>query len=248
MGYPDHERDAKYVQLEREVIRLSGSGKRLSTQRRNGIYSTFTIPSLSRLAAVRNTEKRLRDFGVPEDLRGKTAIDVGCNVGAIALELARRGATVDGVEYNEDRVSLCVALATYYAKVASPLTFEERDSIGRAKFYQTDLNQPAQGWLAAWTDIIMERDESLPEWCRPHDVVLCCSVDEYIRDVSGFYERLRKLCVSGGVLYLESNIQRGVSELDTMRKLREAGFSDLSYLGNGDSGGISRKRKIYRAS
>ena len=38
---------------------------------------------------------------LPADLTGKTALDIGCNAGFYSFELARRGATVLGVDLNE---------------------------------------------------------------------------------------------------------------------------------------------------
>src|SRR5437763_11114174 len=37
---------------------------------------------------------------LPEDLRGWTALDIGCNAGFYTFELARRGATVTGIDVN----------------------------------------------------------------------------------------------------------------------------------------------------
>lgn len=37
---------------------------------------------------------------LPEDLSGRTALDVGCNAGYYSIELARRGATVVGVDHD----------------------------------------------------------------------------------------------------------------------------------------------------
>jgi tRNA (mo5U34)-methyltransferase len=42
----------------------------------------------------------LLDPALPEDLRGKTVLDIGCNAGFYALQLHRRGAQVTGVDHN----------------------------------------------------------------------------------------------------------------------------------------------------
>ena len=38
---------------------------------------------------------------LPRDLRGWTALDIGCNAGFYSFELARRGARVTGIDYDE---------------------------------------------------------------------------------------------------------------------------------------------------
>lgn len=202
--------------IREELTALSGSGKRLSTQRRNGLYSSITIDDFEDMKAVRDTKKRFADFGVPDILLGKTVLDLGSNVGAMSFEAAIRGATVDGVEFNNDRVALCNLIATQYEL--------------NAMFYQVDFN----------LDTLEQY-----EWHKPHDIVLCSSVDEYIENIPAFYMTMRILCKE--TLYFECNVQKGQSVQDTVNLLTEAGFHDVHYLGNGNSGGISRKRKIYSA-
>ena len=208
-------------ELRAEIIQLSGSGKRVApNSRRHGIYTTFTVPGLDDMVAVRDTKQRFADFGIPDNLHGKLAIDIGCNVGACSLELARRGARVVGVEYREDRVVLCRQLFEYFDG------FE-------GEFCTADFNDKTRPW-EQWTS-------------QKYDLVWSTSVDEYIEDVPAFYRLLLGLCPEG-LLYLESNIQDGVSEVLTMTRLKEAGAKTVDYLGNGHSGGISRKRKLFRAS
>jgi hypothetical protein len=201
-----------------DIIVLSGSGKRVVSTRRNGIYSTFTLPGLDDMKAVRDTKQRFIDFGVPDDLSGKSFIDIGANVGAMAFEAARRGASVTGVEFRHDRVTLCNVISHHFA-------FD-------AKFWQADFNSTI--------------DAVPPVWYRKHDIVLCCSVDEYIDDLETFYDMLNALC--DDTLYFECNVQHGQDVEDTLFILERAGFCHITYLGAGHSGGISRKRKIYRAS
>lgn len=201
--------------LRKRIEILSGAGKRgFPGRRRRGIYTSWTLPGLDDIKALRDTDRRFDDFSISTDLSGLTAIDVGSNVGAFAVELARRGAAVTGIEYCVDRVILANEIAS-----ASALN---------AKFYQHDLRIAERGL-----------------WDGLYDLVVCCSVDEYIDDVDALYRFLRSLC--GGTLYLESNIQRGAAVPDTVARLKDAGFVEVAYVGNGHSGGVSRKRKLFTA-
>ncbi len=206
-------------EIRNTIKYLSGSGKRVVSTRRNGIYSSFTLEGLDDILAVRDTSQRFADFGIPVDLTGKTFLDIGSNVGAMSFEAARRGAIVTGLEYRDDRVALCQTIAKRY----------DFDSL----FYQVDLNngEPTGPW----------RTEGVL-----YDYVLCCSVDEYISDIEWFYDLLYGL--SYNVIYLESNRQK-ISDLEdvTIGILQRHGFKNAEYLGNGHSGGIGRKRKLFRA-
>lgn len=203
-------------ELRGHITTLSGSGKRVVSTRRHGLYSTFTLPGLDDMPGVRDTRQRFADFFIDQDLSGKTWIDLGANVGAMSFEAARRGATITGVEYREDRVVLMQAIAEHFGMTT-------------AEFFIADFNEPR--WM---------------EGLQPkYDIVLCSSVDEYINNVLDFYEKLANL--TNEVCYFESNIQRGVTETETIAALEAAGFKTVEYLGNGHSGGISRKRKLYRA-
>lgn len=206
-------------EIKQHIIYMSGSGKRLSSQRRHGIYSTFTLPGLHTMPGVRNTEKRFSDFGIPEDMHGCTFLDIGCNVGAMAFEAALRGADVMGIEYRSDRVALCRMIAK---------TYNLEDT---CEFQQADLN--ALEGTEDWADVT-------------YDYVLCSSVDAYIKDVPGFYRFLMTL--TKRALYLESNIQRNNEQITTTLLLDQAFAGNVRYLGNGDSGGISRKRKLYEVT
>jgi 2-polyprenyl-3-methyl-5-hydroxy-6-metoxy-1,4-benzoquinol methylase len=207
-------------EIRSHITELSGSGKRVAPgARRHGIYSTFTLPGLDDMPAVRDTKQRFDDFGVPERLDGKLVIDVGCNVGATAFEFARRGAAVVGVEYREDRVALCQAINEHF-------------DLG-ATFYQADFNA-----LNSLDDL---KDQQWFTWV--YDIVWCSSVDEYIDNLPFFYGMLRKMCRDQ--LYFESNLQVKDSDLLAHCFLNDAGFKDVVYVGNGHSGGISRKRKLF---
>lgn len=212
---------AALSEIRDEIVRLSGSGKQIAPdRRRHGIYSSMTLDGLSDMLAVRDTLVRFTDFGIPDDLSGKRVLDVGSNVGAVSFEAARRGAQVVGIEFRRDRVDLCGRVARHYGLDAA--------------FYCGDLRD------------LREEDVPLDVWRAEYDLVLCCSVDEYIPDRLDLYRTL--YCHARETLYLESNVQRGQSEMETVAMLLRAGFSDATYVGNGHSGGIARRRKLFRAT
>lgn len=75
------------------------------------LYSSFHLPKFTIENATRNTLHRFNQFNIPQDLQGKTVLDLGSNTGAMSFEFARRGASVVGVEYNSDRVAFCNELS-----------------------------------------------------------------------------------------------------------------------------------------
>jgi 2-polyprenyl-3-methyl-5-hydroxy-6-metoxy-1,4-benzoquinol methylase len=189
------------------------------------------------MPAVRDTLRRFDDYGIPKDLSGKTVIDIGSNVGAVSFEFARRGATVVGIEYRQDRCELCNDIAAVFG-------------IGNVHFCRMDLNDPFH------RDVILNQQITylVDTWFKKvldtnfesakYDIVWCSSVDEYIQDRPKFYSMLRQLTKQ--ILYLESNVQ-GLHE-DQVAKIQmiEAGLEGVEYVGAGHSGGISRRRKLYR--
>lgn len=207
--------------IREELTRTSGGGKRLAPGRRqNGLYCSMTLPGLDDMPAVRNTMERFAAFYVPDDLGGKTFLDVGSNVGAMAFEAARRGATTTGLEYRDDRVSLCNVIARHY-------------EMSNATFHVADFNE-----------IVSARriEPTYQPDCLtygPRDIVLCSSVDRYVVDFVGFYRWLRSL--TGEVCLFESDRQSGSVPLDVVTAdLEQAGFA-VEYLGVGPCPFLRRK-------
>lgn len=215
--------DTDLTEIRASIEYLSGGGKKLAPgARHNGIYGTITLPGLDDMVAVRDTKQRFGDFQIAEDLTGKHWIDVGSNVGACALEAARRGAIVHGVEYRQDRVDLCNRIA------ASPRWKLD------ACFYQADLNH-LDAAPHSWTEFT-------------YDFVWSTAVDNYLDDRGAYYRLLRSLLnPTTGVLYYECNVRRGgATEAEARGWLGEAGFSQdkIEFLGTGSCPFL--KRKIYR--
>ena len=74
---------------------------------------------------------------IPEDLDGWTALDIGCNAGFYSFELARRGATVTGMDHDE----------RYLAQArwaAERLGLEQRVRFRRGEVY--DLGRVDERW------------------------------------------------------------------------------------------------------
>lgn len=93
----------------------------------NGLlYSSYHLPQFTCINAKRNTLDRLNKLGI-NDVSNKTILDLGSHVGGISLELARRGAKVEGYEYNQQRVNLCNEISSYFSLPAT--------------FYQMDFNK-----------------------------------------------------------------------------------------------------------
>ena len=61
---------------------------------------------------------------LPEDLAGWTALDIGCNAGFYAFELARRGARVTGIDHDPHYLKQAAWAARQYA-LTDQVTFRE---------------------------------------------------------------------------------------------------------------------------
>lgn len=131
----------------------SGSGE---------IYSSYTHPLFNH-KGIRNTKERLDQLGVPSDLTNCVILDLGCNTGAISLELTLRNATVIGLEYNLERVQFCRDL---FSILGLNGTFE-----------QIDFNTDFPDWLSR---------------CN-FDYIFSLSVDGYLNDPCSYFKFLSKI-------------------------------------------------------
>lgn len=91
------------------------------------LYGTYHFKGLDskNQNAMRNTLKRYNFFGIPKSLDGLNVLDLGSNTGALSLEASRRGASVFGLEYNQERVDLCTEIA--YALDLENIEFKQCD-------------------------------------------------------------------------------------------------------------------------
>jgi SAM-dependent methyltransferase len=114
--------------------------------------------------------------GLPEDLSGKSFIDVGCWEGNICAEATKRNAaSVLGIDY-----------------CTSP-------DLAR--------NQQKFGFGFIQLDVFSEKLLELPEF----DVVHCAGVLYHVENPLSLLFRLRKLCRTGGTLFLETTEYQGAT-------------------------------------
>lgn len=107
--------------LQSEVIRLSGPLREPSN---TVLYSSFHHPRFHLPEAQRNTLRRFEELTVPQELAG-SVLDLGANLGAMAFEAVRRGASSAlCVEYNAERVVVGNELAGF---LGVPVRFERHD-------------------------------------------------------------------------------------------------------------------------
>lgn len=96
------------------------------------MYCAFTTPmfSVSRQEAQRDAATRLTRFGLDAaSVGGKTALDLGCNAGAMLFQLSSLGIDSGlGIEYDADKIDLAREIARLSG--LSHLGFEQGDIDG----------------------------------------------------------------------------------------------------------------------
>lgn len=76
------------------------------------------------------------------------------------------------------------------------------------------------------------------------DICFACSVDEYLTNRPHFYHTIAN--TTKQTAYFESNIQdRRYTITKLKHLLLDAGFTQVTYYGNGYSGGNARRRKLF---
>lgn len=104
---------AGHEEIRELVRRLNAAG---------GTYHRLRIAAGLVVEGVYDMEEVLPAYGLPDDLSGQSALDVGCASGFFALELARRGAEVTAIDLWEEH-----PLPTLAAYLDLPVRYERRD-------------------------------------------------------------------------------------------------------------------------
>ncbi len=118
-------------------------------------------------ATVRAGREDMRNMllsWLPQDLTGRRILDAGCGTGALAIEAARRGADVVGIDVSPQLISIAVERAP-------------RDVHGKVQFLSGDMLDPRLGTF----DHIVSMD-----------VLIHYEADQIATAAAGLAERARK--------------------------------------------------------
>lgn len=176
---------------------------RHALQTRN-IYSTFDLRHIkvSPEEGQRNTFMRFERFGINESvISGKAILDIGSNIGATLLGLAKYNpAHMIGLEYDADKVALSNKLA-------------KLNGIANVQFREYDI----------------EAEKSIPE-IKPYDVVFCLAVIEHLTNKEKLFNILGRVCkdmlyfegnANSDIAYIETGLKNaGFTQINYL------GFSD----------------------
>lgn len=174
-------------------------------------YGSYHHPKFTFISPqVRNTLVRFQEFGLPERLDGMVFFDIGCNLGHISIELARRGAHVKSFDCVRERLAVVDRLVSYLGLSSSIEThfFDANDISLRPTF------------LSSYGKA---------------DHTICLAVDGYIHDLPAFYTFLSS--VTNGYCYFESNTKYSEEQRLTMLSFS---FSSVLSLGHSQALGGSR--------
>jgi len=176
-------------------------------------YGTYHHPKFIFLGTnpmlTRNTLTRLEEFGIGERLDEITFFDIGCNLGHMSIELARRGARVKAFDCVKERLDVLQQLVDY---------LEYRD---RIELVYLDVQT-------------IESKEFIKKYGMA-DCTICLAVDGYIADCPRFYDFLSN--ITNEYCYFESNVKPEISSLvpeqlqKTFVHVKSLGVSKTSSLG-----------------
>lgn len=200
--------DRTAEELCEAAIALSGPFSSLDRSCEGRLYGSYHWPRFTFTNAQRNTLQRMKEFHCPELLARRTVLDLGCNLGSLALEAMRRQALGGlGVEYRCDRVDLANQIARFLGLA------------DRLRFVAADLNGA------------LETPEGRARMCADvgqHDVVFCCSLDAYV-DPLRLYEFLA--AVTRETCFFESN-HPITEQIDFTQHMQALGFATVGNLGS----------------
>jgi len=168
------------------------------------IYSTINLPGFKELnsKAVRDSNARFDALGLTEEnVRGRTVLDIGCNLGQMLLQCFDIGARMCiGVEIDEKLVAIA------------------NDIFKEFKIPQCTVLQGTADSLTQ--DYIMR----ITNYCATYELVFSFAVDGYVKDYKEYYAQLAS--VTKRTLYLESNNHK-IEKENLSELLLTSGFRDV---------------------
>lgn len=182
------------------------------------IYGSYHFDKFTKTNSLRNTLLRFDEFIVPESLLGKTVFDIGCCLGSLTFESARRNCKMaTGFEYCIDRVNVCNKLVKYLG-------------LDNIKFIQTNVDEETKNIDAFITKYGVA------------DIVFCCALDAYV-DKDRLYSFISK--ITNDVCFFETN--SGIDSEKFINIMKKNGFGQVISIGTSKSDiGYGRKSYLMR--
>lgn len=194
-------------QIRERLLAASGSFRkkagRHELRTRDVMYCAFSTPSftVSKDEAQRDAARRLERFGITAgNARGKTALDLGSNAGAMLFELNNLGiASGLGVEYDQDKVDLATEIAAL-------------SDLDRLTFQQGDIDELEAAKLGTF------------------DIVLALAIEGHVQDPARLYRLLGQVTGSTLYFEGNGNcdIEAATAQLKSagFTKIESIGFCD----------------------
>jgi len=120
--------------------RIQELGQFPAHERRTNYQSYFLQGEY--IEGSRDTEYRMKQYQVPENLEGQTVLDLGCCHGAIPIECYRRGARrITGMDYNREYIDVARSLARANGFPINFIPFDLTDVVGLREFAEQYYNR-----------------------------------------------------------------------------------------------------------
>ena len=180
--------------------------------REGGKYGKAIYQSVKELgigAHPRDTEARIRQMHLDTvDFRGKTVLDVGCNVGMLCNYASRAGAKrVIGIDQTGEMVRSAYLIAFYLGQ-------HNND------YYAYDLLQEKM------PDCVTAQNDTTPPWCQEIDITFFLSMNLHVGVPEWMLEKTKEL------LIFEENAKSSKFKTDYWLNYLSKSFGDVKVVGH----------------
>jgi SAM-dependent methyltransferase len=171
----------------------SCSGSETYNDMKNMTYASFENRDF-KMPGWRNTVERLGQFGC--EFKGKRILDIGCNCGAISLYLQELGASVTGMEINQERVDMAKEMNRFLGLGAKFRNENIENTMGTHwENYDLVVCLAVTGRTACEGKILRKISEHAKEICFESNN---CGNDEYARTLSNLGFKAKKVGETNG--------------------------------------------------
>ncbi len=190
------------------TFRTSRNHRKRHSTKVQRIYSSFELPymSVSAHETQRDSFRRLSKFGInKENIRGKTILDLGCNVGSMIFESQiYHPSKCLGVEYDKEKVLLTNQIAAY-------------NGLNNVRFIQGDIDR-------------LKKDDLK----GPFDITYCLAVEAHVKEKLRLFRLLSEMTLETLYLEGNSTTDLNTVKLNLLKvgfsHVESRGLCDDDYL------------------